>query len=107
MPEFYVTYDREGQHYLAMVFAPQLPDNLQFANYEDLSAAMDSLGNDWELRSAIQDPREYDSENAVAWLKRLAEAKALERDAKPEVDLRSWRFPGADMVGGDPFGFGG
>ena len=77
--EFYVTYDRNCQHFLAVVIAPERPGSLQFSTREELHAAMDALGPDWQLCSEMQLPNEYASEISAAWLEKAAETKAFQR----------------------------
>jgi len=103
MAEFYVTFDRDGQHCVGLIFAPEVPASLQFADYESVQAALDALGNPWELRCEINDPHEYASEASAAWLKQLNETKALKREPKPENYLFSGGTPDGmygDLAGG-------
>jgi hypothetical protein len=83
MREFYVTYDRGGVKQIGVVVAPLAPANLQFADYEELQATMDALGNAWELRIELEDPFDFAREGTAEWLQRMAAAKAVNPEPKP------------------------
>ena len=95
MAEFYVTFDWQEQHYLAIVVAPERPTSLQFATADELNAAMDSLGHDWELWSVMQVPYDVPAD----WLEEMAKTGALKKRRKPDWPLVTGRtFP--DLAAG-------
>lgn len=83
MREFYVTYDRGDVKQIGVVLAPVAPAKLQFADYEELQAAMDALGNPWELRIELEDPFGFAVEGTAEWLQRMAAAKAVNPEPRP------------------------
>jgi hypothetical protein len=83
MREFYVTYDRGEVKHIGVVLAPVAPVKLQFADYEELQATMDALGNAWELRIELEDPFGFAFEATAEWLERMAAAKAVNPEPKP------------------------
>ena len=85
MVDFYATYEHAGQRYIAIVVAPRRPTQLQFPSRPDFCAAMDALGDPWQLRSEIQLPAEYPAEITTAWLEKAAETKSLHNEStKPD-----------------------
>jgi hypothetical protein len=91
MAEFYVTFDWQEKHYLAIVVARERPERLQFATPDDLNAAMNALDHEWTLLSQVQISYEFPEE----CLETMAEAGALKQMRKPDWPLVTGRtFPG-------------
>ena len=85
MAEFYVTYPCESQHLLAVIVGEERQAKLQFATREELLAAMDALGHEWQLRAEIQLPDDYVAEITAGWLEKAAEIKLLQNEpARPD-----------------------
>ncbi len=95
MAEFYVTYDREGQHFLAIVTAPDRPDGLQFASRESLIETMESLDLEWQLTSEVALPQDFLPISDV-WLEIMAERGRLKQLPRPQGS----RVAGEDYVSG-------
>ena len=77
MAEFYVTYDWNGLHYIAIVAAPQQPPFSQFSNYEELHTTMDALGHEWMMTYEMPDPSQFAFEQLAVWEKQLAQTIEL------------------------------
>ncbi len=72
MAEFYVTYDHDEHHFLAIVIAGDRPAGLQFPSREALVATMDSFGREWMWQSEVELPDDYPAIDAT-WLESMAE----------------------------------
>jgi hypothetical protein len=84
MAEFYVTYDRDGEHFLAIVVGPGRPPSLQFASREELHTAMDALGHSWQLQCEIR------GEVSSDWLEQMAKIGALKPLPRPPDGIFSF-----------------
>jgi hypothetical protein len=73
MSEFYVQYDWNSLHYIAIVSGAQQPARLQFADYNELHETMDALGDDWVLTYEMPHPREFTVDEFMVWEKQLAQ----------------------------------
>jgi hypothetical protein len=84
MAEFYVTYNRDGQRYVAVVIAPARPSILEFTSREELHAAMDALGHSWQLQNEIHGNVSSD------WLEQMAKVGALKPVPRPSDSIFSF-----------------
>jgi hypothetical protein len=84
MAEFYVAYQQDGQHFLAVVVAPQRPAALEFASREALHATMDALGHSWQMRCEITGQVSSD------WLEQMAKIGQLKPVPKPSDSIFSF-----------------
>ncbi len=59
---------------VGFVVAPERPAKLDFANYEELRDAMESLGNLWEMTFEMPHPDELGENELEVWEKQLTRA---------------------------------
>ena len=86
MAEFYATYERNRQRFLAVVLGPERPVSLRFASRDELIEAMEALDQEWQLQSEVQLPDEYPAISAD-WLESMAEAGRMKQLPKPHGSL--------------------
>jgi hypothetical protein len=98
MAEFYITFDRDDHHYLAIVTAHDRPDSLQFTSYLAVVETMESLGQEWLLHSEIEVPDDGPTISA-AWLENMAERGRLRQLPKPHGAHVTGDFAGGAHTG--------
>lgn len=98
MAEFYVTFDRDDRHFLAIVTAAERPHGLQFASRDSLIETMEGFEQDWQLTSEVELPEDF-VPVSDAWLEMMAERGRLKQLPKPQGS----RVAGEDYVSGVGF----
>jgi hypothetical protein len=90
MPEFYVTYRRDGNSVLAVVRARTRSEQLMYSSYDELQSVMNSLDPTWQVHSETVLPAELAATISARWLEESARIKAMHNELPPPDSVFSY-----------------